>query len=225
MNKAIPVIHSFPIFLKLKSENINEKFVSLSEYGFFIESQYYKQNINGSLKDCYARKAVMKKLLKAEQTLPNGYRFKIYDAYRPIKVQQELWDTYKKKIIKQFPNLSEEEINKKTSVFVSEPSYDVEYPSLHNTGGAIDLTIVDKNGKELNMGTRFDDFTDKAYTSYFEENDMSEKIKNNRRLLYWTMIYAGFTNLPSEWWHYDYGDNAWANTTGNKPLYNGKLIL
>lgn len=220
-NNAFPSIDHYEI------EDKQDPLVSLSNLGLLCESQYYAQGIPGSLKDCYARKTVAELLVKAQDSLPNGLRFKIYDAYRPIEVQQRLWNYYRRTIQQKEPSLTDEELDRKTSFFVSKPSYDENNPSLHNTGGAVDLTIVTNNGYALNMGTLFDDFTDRAWTNHFEdgydEAEMSPEVRDNRRLLYETMINAGFTNLPSEWWHYDYGTKFWGYFTGKKALYKGIL--
>lgn len=71
------------------------------------------------------------------------------------------------------------------------------------------------------MGTLFDDFTDRAWTDHFENYEDNEDVRKNRRLLYNAMIEAGFTNLSSEWWHYDYGDKFWAYFTGNTAMFEG----
>ena len=121
------------------------------------------------------------------------------------------------------------ELEEETKKFVSKPSLDPENPSVHNTGGAIDLTLFDpEQQRELDMGTAFDDFTPKAYAHFFEEEearryDNWEKVRENRRLLYRCMTEAGFTNLPTEWWHYDFGDNFWSFYTGKPAIYNGLI--
>jgi len=209
---------------------INEPIVSLSSlqnFGIRFEPKYYLQNIPGATKNIYARKKLMRLLLKAEKSLPDGYHLKIYDAYRPIKVQQYLWDKYRNKILENPINADKtsEEIDELTSHFVSKPSYDINCPSVHNTGGAVDLTIVDDNDNELDMGTEFDDFTDKAWTDYYEHNNIDENIRNNRRLLYTVMKNTGFTNLPSEWWHYDYGTKFWAHYNRQPMKYLGVLEI
>ena len=106
------------------------------------------------------------------------------------------------------------------SLFVSYPSEDPDCPFVHSTGGAVDLTIVDPEGRELDMGTGFDDFSDAANTAYFEKNG-SQEIRDNRRLLYNVMLAAGFTNYPSEWWHYDFGDRFWAAIKNTDSIYQG----
>jgi len=224
ITSKIPTIE-FPSIKQYTINNVNEKILSLTEAGFLCESQYYLQGLPGAYKDCYARESVIKHLKKAEQSLPVGYRFKIYDAYRQISVQQSLWDKYRKQVIENTGLTDELEIDKRTAFFVSKPSLDVCNPSLHNTGGSIDLTIIGPDGKELDMGTLFDDFSNKAWTNHFEEYTKNETVRNNRRLLYWTMINAGFTNLPSEWWHYDYGTKFWAYFKNTDALYQGKLTL
>lgn len=218
----------FPGITDYKIDDHPEELVSLSEAGLLCESQYYYiQGIPGSLKDCYARKTVAELLLKAQDSLPKGLKFKIYDAYRPIEVQQRLWNFYRYTIKVKEPGLNDGELDKKTAFFVSKPSYDENNPSLHNTGGAVDLTIVTTDGYALNMGTLFDDFTERAWTNHFEDSydlaEVSPEVRDNRRLLYETMLGVGFTNLPSEWWHYDYGTKFWAYFTGNDALYKGIL--
>lgn len=181
------------------------------------------QNIDGALSDCFARNTVVDKLKTAESFLPDGLKFKVFDAYRPISVQQSLWDEYRAKVVNANDDLSEDEIDFKTSFFVSKPSYDSSVPSLHNTGGAVDLTLMTDSGYELNMGTVFDDFSDNAWTNHFELCDNFLEIQRNRRLLYNAMLLAGFTNLPSEWWHYDYGTKFWGYFNGCNALYSGIL--
>lgn len=224
LNEPVPNI-SFPSIVNYNIRSLDDDIVSLSNDGFIVDSQYYKQGIRGSYLDCYARKGVADRLHIAESLLPKGLRFKIYDAYRPICIQQSLWDYYRQDIKNKSPDLSDDELDIKTSFFVSKPSYDVRNPSLHNTGGAVDLTIITENGYALNMGTLFDDFTDRAWTNHFEIYTLNDEVQKNRRLLYNVMIKAGFTNLPSEWWHFDYGTKFWAYFNKTDALYEGILNI
>lgn len=75
------------------------------------------------------------------------------------------------------------------------------------------------------MGTLFDDFTDRAWSDHFENYEQADEVKRNRRLLYNVMIGAGFTNLPSEWWNYDYGDKFWSYFTGHPAKYLGVIDM
>lgn len=75
------------------------------------------------------------------------------------------------------------------------------------------------------MGTTFDDFSPKAWSNHFKKFEENKVVRDNRRLLYNIMIESGFTNLPSEWWHYDFGTKFWAYFTQNLALYKGELYL
>lgn len=126
---------------------------------------------------------VAKALVKAHQYLKKKYnlRIKIYDGYRPRSVQKKLWEVY--------PD----------ERYVANP----QKGSRHNRGCAVDITLVDKNGKELNMGTNYDDFTEKAHINY---KKLPSKVLNNRKILRETMIRFGFIPNRTEWWHFDYRD-------------------
>ncbi|KAB2924291.1 MAG: D-alanyl-D-alanine dipeptidase [Bacteroidetes bacterium] len=108
-----------------------------------------------------------------------GLGLKVYDAYRPLAIQWKLWEV------------------------VSNPSYvaDPRKGSRHNRGAAVDLTIVDSLGAELEMPTPYDDFTEKASQSYEE---LPERVKRNRALLRDVMERHGFLRIQSEWWHFDF---------------------
>lgn len=224
-NRPIPVL-PMP---SGKTENafIEEELVSVTD--FFqgeipVEPAYFRQGIRGASREQFVRRGAAEKLAEALRLLPDGLTFKVFDAFRPIGVQQALYDDYAGRIRAEHPEYSEEELVRAVSFFVSVPRYDPDTPSVHNTGGAIDLTIVRrKTGEELDMGTGFDDFTELSHTAYFEKHDPEGVIAANRRLLYHTMLGAGFTNLASEWWHYDYGTAFWAYYTGEKAKYRGLL--
>ena len=122
LNRKIPTVE-FPSIHEFTIDLHDEPLVSLTKAGFKCDSQYYSQGIAGSLKDCYARSGVVGKLLIAQTMLPKGLQFKIYDAYRPICVQQRLWNYYRREIQIKNPGLTDEELDKRTSFFVSRPSY------------------------------------------------------------------------------------------------------
>lgn len=129
---------------------------------------------------CFLRPDVAKAVLKAHHALQKkGYGFKMFDCYRPRPIQWKLWNK------------------------VPDPRYvaDPRKGSMHNRGMAVDLTIVDSLGKELEMGTDFDYFGKEAYHNY---SDHSKEISDNRALLLGTMKAHGFRPTSTEWWHYSY---------------------
>lgn len=206
-----------------KEENIVD-IRSLHNPKITVEPKYYEQGIEDALDSCYVRKTVAAMLEEAAAKLPDDCALKIYDGFRPYCVQKNLYDNYFERV-KNNPenkNCTLEQLHYLTGFFVSRPSLNIKTPFLHGTGGAVDLTI-EKNGQELDMGTGFDDFSHKAWAGYFEKPEQDETVRNNRRLLYNLMLSVGFTNLPSEWWHYDYGTKFWGYFKGEDALYEGML--
>lgn len=206
-----------------KTDFINEGFTIITTKGsVIVEMQYPILGMNKAEPNCYLRNEAAQRLYHASTLLPNNYYLKIYDAWRSFALQEELYLTYKQRIINDFnlQKLSPKEQNEIITKYVSFPRRNINTPPVHTTGGAVDVTIVDERGLELQMGTKFDDFSAMANTAYFE-NRSDIIIRDNRRLLYNVMTKAGFTNLPSEWWHYDYGDWFWSYYSGHPVLYQG----
>lgn len=106
---------------------------------------------------------------------------KVYDGYRPLSIQRKLWDV-----------VSDER-------YVANPAKG----SRHNRGAAVDLTIIDSLGKEIEMPTPYDDFTDKAHRDYMQ---LPKTALSNRAILEAVMVKHGFLPMPTEWWHFDFQD-------------------
>lgn len=230
-NKPIPKA-DFPFGLIIVSNPSMDPFVYLddefecdSAYNHWVEED--GMAVPGSSPSIMARKTVRDMLHVAEDLLPEGYHFRIYDAYRPVAIQQFFWDYYRAKFKDENPHLSEEELDNLTRTCVSMPSYNILRPAVHSTGGAVDLTIVGPDGEVLDMGTGFDEFVDATWTYAFEPDSgmglENPTARDNRRMLYNVMIEAGFTNLPSEWWHFDYGNGIWAQLSNENAIYAGRL--
>lgn len=171
---------------------------------------YYFNKIEGTSPHCYAREEVAKKLIKISNQLPTGYKLKIFDIWRSFKTQYMLYKNFEEMFRQQNPDMDDEEVSLLTQKYVSRPIRETLNGPVHCSGGSVDLTIVSENGKEIDMGTSFDDFSVVAHTDYFEKNTCSIEVRNNRRWLYNLMISEGFTNLPTEWWHYDFGNKFWS---------------
>ena len=130
--------------------------------------------------ECYLRKSTAEALVKANEAFKQlGYRIKLFDCYRPLSVQKKMW--------KILPGTH----------YVANPAKG----SKHNRGAAVDLTLVDAEGKELNMGTPFDFFGKEAHHTYTQH---SKEVLENRKLLKETLDKFNFKSIYSEWWHYEY---------------------
>lgn len=202
---------------------------SLDNKGVFTDAQYFQQGLPHAMKEMYAREAVAEKLIQAAALLPAGYALLVWDAWRPLAVQQALFDAQYQAVREQFPALSESEVHRRTRTYVAVPSNDPACPSPHYTGGAVDLTIVDATGSPLPMGTAFDTFDTRSRSRALEEQvekgvqltEEQQEWLENRRLLYFVMTTVGFMYDREEWWHFDYGNQFWGSVTGRDALYNG----
>jgi D-alanyl-D-alanine dipeptidase len=209
-------------------EECGEPLVSLQQYSPRMEicPYYYHRKLAGSLSECLVREGVAKRLARAAGNLPRGYTLVILDGWRPLSVQQALYDQFKSTLLAQGWQEGKD-LDAELGKYVAKPSFHPDRPPRHLTGGAVDLTISGPDGW-LDMGTPFDDFTERARTSYFEEAETADQhtihIRANRRLLYQLMTEAGFTNYPEEWWHYDYGNQAWAAETGQPAARYGGVL-
>lgn len=174
---------------------------------------YHAMKATGSISTCYLRLEVIERLRHAAQFVYEaGFRLTILDGWRPPKVQQSLYHDLYSSIQQKLPQESEHEWHHQTQFFVSWPSEDKLCPSPHLTGGAVDVTLSDMAGNRLDMGSTFDDPTPKAYVDAYET--IPGDIREHRRILYQAMHQAGFTSLPTEWWHFDYGNQNWAFFNG-----------
>ncbi len=211
----------------LPASFIQSEFVEIrSDSSFDVKMMYVVNGMENAEEQCFVRKEVFERLKDAAAHLPEGYRLRILDAWRPFDLQMELFQKYSDQIIKDFglEDMAEDDQKFFIAKFVSVPAPDKDVPPVHTTGGAVDLTILGPDGNELDMGSGFDEFSQRSYTDYYENNESGEhfdQIRENRRLLYHLMTDAGFTNLPSEWWHFDYGDRFWAYYMKQDALYRG----
>ncbi|MCL1699262.1 M15 family metallopeptidase [Lysinibacillus sp. Bpr_S20] len=190
----------------------------------FIEPIYYRQKIPNSLRAIYLREGAYERLTQALLLLPNNYSFILYDGYRPFQVQQYLFSHFSIQMKQRFPHFTEQEIDKETRKYVAFPSIDHAHLAPHLTGGAIDMTLGDVNGHALDLGTGFDEISEKSATRYFEQHpEENREACEHRRLLYNCMTIAGFTNYAEEWWHYDFNNVSWARRVGAQEATYGAV--
>ncbi len=162
------------------------------------------------------REDIVNRLNNAQSDLPEGFRLLIRCGYRSLKSQTKRYNWMYLKIKKRHPDYSEEKLKEETSKNVA--PIDIIPP--HSTGGAVDLSIVDCTGRNLDMGTKLGEFNEKTYTDFPR---ISETARKNRKLLISIMTRAGFVNYPTEWWHWSYGDRYWAAVLKKKcSIYDGK---
>ena len=143
----------------------------------FTKKRLYESNT------CFLRNSTAVKLDAVQKKLEGmNLGLKVWDCYRPLAVQRILWQI-----------LPDER-------YVANP----EKGSRHNRACAVDVTLVDSDGKELQMPTGFDDFSPRTHHHY---QDLPDQAIRNRELLKGLMEKAGFVPLSEEWWHHD--DEKW----------------
>ncbi len=161
-------------------------FVNLKDYSSdFVYDLKYATNDNFlkskvyDCAECYLRLKTVEALIYANKKFMQlGYKIKLFDCYRPLDIQKKMWE------------------------IVSNPDY-VANPtkgSIHNRGGAVDLTLVDEFGNQLDMGTDFDFFGKEAGHNF---KQLPENVIKNRKLLKKILTKSGFKTFESEWWHYN----------------------
>ncbi|MBZ0181050.1 MAG: M15 family metallopeptidase [Melioribacteraceae bacterium] len=187
------IILSYIFFLAVVSAQVDTTIVYLGSIDSSIVMDVKYATINNFVgkvlyptDKVYMRKIVAQKLSEANKYLRENYNLsiKIFDGYRPLSVQKLMWEI--------LPDPR----------YVADPSKG----SRHNRGAAVDITLIDENGNEIEMGTPYDDFTEKAHYDYEE---LSDDVKANRKLLRDVMIKFGFEPLETEWWHFDF--KGWEN--------------
>jgi D-alanyl-D-alanine dipeptidase len=172
----------------------------LVELKYSTTDNFMKADAYGDLEKCYLRPEAAKMLAEAEKYLQKehpGFSLLVLDCVRPRNIQRKMWAIVKGTDLQQY---------------VADP----DKGSIHNYGAAVDLTVCDESGKEIDMGTPFDFFGDLAQPrleeKFLKEKKLTEEQIKNRMILRKAMKEAGFIPLEIEWWHF----NAFPNNIINE---------
>lgn len=161
------------------------------ELRYATPNNFMGKNVYGVFNKAFLHEKAAEKLFKAiaylEQSKP-GYKLIIFDALRPRSVQYKLWGHV---------------VGTDQQKYVADPKAG----SVHNYGFALDLSVLDDKGNELDMGTAFDALNELSQpqleAQFLKEGKITQKHVDNRMILRDAMTKAGFIQLPHEWWHYD----------------------
>jgi len=182
----------------IKALETNPEYVDISGWSgvkldlrYASENNFVKKNLYGPLNRCFLHKKAADMLagsLKLLEKRRPDLKLLIYDCLRPRSVQKALWAAVEKT---------------DREKYVADPAQG----SIHNYGLAVDLSLCDSSGKALDMGTEFDDFSARSEPILEQKmlkNGLLKKEQvENRKILRSVMTEAGFTQLASEWWHFD----------------------
>ncbi|MEV0282286.1 M15 family metallopeptidase [Streptomyces sp. NPDC050610] len=155
------------------------------------------------------RTGVLERLRSASEMLPDGVKFLVIEGHRSSAEQAQRFARYEDRL-RRSGVLDPADLRRQASAFVSPVEV-----APHCAGAALDLTLVNADGVELDMGGAVNGHRsgDEKYCP-LDAPGLSDQARRNRDVLARTMGGAGFVNYPTEWWHWSYGDRYWALING-----------
>lgn len=169
----------------------------------------------------HLRRGVLDRLLHAQSRLPRGMCLLVVEGYRPPVLQRRYFDTYATRLSRQHPDWPAERIREAASRYVSPPEI-----APHSAGAAVDLTLLDEHGAEVDMGTPVNaNPEDSDNACYTKAANITPAARAMRDLLASALEHAGLINYGTEWWHWSYGDRYWALRTGQRAALYGPIDL
>ena len=158
----------------------------------------------------FVRSSLADRLAVAQAALPLGIRLHVVEGHRTAASQQAIVTSYSAELCAAHPGISADDLHRLSSRFVAPIEV-----APHVAGAAVDLTLIDACGQELDLGTPIDATPEQSNgRCYFAAADISRDARANRNLLARVLTDAGLVNYPTEWWHWSFGDRYWALTTG-----------
>jgi len=191
-------------YTKIPIKENNDLLVKIEDGLFVVQPEYFIRGISTS-DEIFLRGNVVELLKKVSKNI-RPYKLKIWDGFRPLEIQQKLHDNIMAQFRTENPEWDEDRLYIEAGKYITPADEEGRIPP-HFTGGSVDLTMVDENNEELDMGTDFDYFGIKASYNF---KDLPKKVLENRKFLRDAMIDADFRPDNEEWWHFDYGNQLWA---------------
>lgn len=210
----------------------------ISDTHFALVSPHPYENLGapyGNKSPFYLREGVLARLLEAQALLQKehpGWQIQVFDAYRPIAVQQFMVDYTLREVaqakglqVEQLTEPQRETLLQVVYEFWAAPSHNPATPPPHSTGGAVDITLVDETGQAIDMGSPIDEISPRSYPDHFANSQEPREsfYHQQRQQLRSVMLTAGFQQHPNEWWHFCLGDQMWA-WLSNQAMPEGKLV-
>ena len=226
------------IWNQIPIEDNKEKLIPIPSFFKFITPHpYYDLGApyKGKAVIWKLREEVVKRLIKVNEYLKiknNSFNLLIYDSWRPVEVQEFMFKRafsleckrldidVSVKDMKLYP-----QVQKNVEKFWAYPSFDDRCPPPHSTGGALDITLANKYGKIIDMGSEIDQMDEKSKPDFYKniENEEANIWNDRRDLLKEIMVKFEFVQHPNEWWHFSYGDQLWAWKNKKPHALYGKI--
>ncbi|MEU6988726.1 M15 family metallopeptidase [Streptomyces sp. NPDC046324] len=169
----------------------------------------------------HLREGVLERLLVAQSRLPDGLRLLYVEGYRPPSLQRRYFEEYGAELRAAHPEWSAPELHAGASRYVSPPEI-----APHSAGSAVDVTLADADGRELDLGTRMNASPEESEGAcYTAAPAIPAEARRHRVILGAALTGAGLVNYPTEWWHWSFGDRYWALATGARAALYGPKEL
>jgi len=155
------------------------------------------------------RSGIVGRLARAQAALPDGLHLLIIEGYRPPALQLAYFTEYSDQLRNEHPDWSEPMLTTMASRYIAPPDV-----APHTAGAAVDLTLCDSRGLELDMGTQVNASPEDSQDACYFAASVPPAARANRDLLARVLGGVGLVNYPTEWWHWSYGDRYWAHARG-----------
>lgn len=216
-----PIPHLAPTdgWREVPIDPVDEPLVAVADIGPRVrdDPRYHAMGLPGAIPRGWLREGVAGRLAAVAAGLPDGLTLVVWDGYRSLDTQAALYHGYLQELAMIHQDWPAEALEWAAARYVTPPSRAHAAPPPHLTGGAVDLTLGDGDGRPLDLGTGFDAFVPEAAARALEETPGPDR--DRRRILYWAMAAQGFTAYLEEWWHFDHGDQFWGLATGRAARY------
>ncbi|NEA95302.1 M15 family metallopeptidase [Actinospica acidiphila] len=193
-----PVLMSDPRVAAIPVRECGEPLVDVRDHGFRVDPR--KHDPLGAF--AHVREGVLARLEHARSLLPAGTDLLFIEGYRPLALQQRYFTEYRDGLAAAHPGWTAEQLHQAASRYVSPPEI-----APHSAGAAVDVTLVDHDGHELDLGTRVNASPEESDGACFTHApNLSDHARHHRTLLLNAMENAGFTNYGTEFWHFSAAD-------------------
>ncbi|CAB3961353.1 dipeptidase [Burkholderia aenigmatica] len=207
-SSAIVISLSDPVVRSIALLESHEGFVDLAGFHDRIAVVPNPDDVaNKSPHFLKVRRGVAERLIAAAHALPDNLRLYVKEGYRPLALQRHYFTKHLAHLRRTLNPLPDEHtLVALSSHYVAPPEV-----AAHPTGAAVDLTLISPDGIELDMGCVLDATNQESSGACYTHNPfISRAAARNRQVLIAALTGAGFTNYPSEWWHWSFGDRYWA---------------
>ncbi|SCK27046.1 MULTISPECIES: M15 family metallopeptidase [Streptomyces] len=192
------VLMSDPRVAAIPVRECGEPLVDVRDHGLRVDPR--KQDQQGAF--AHVREGVLARLAHARSLLPAGIDLLFVEGYRPPSLQQHYFTEYRDQLAADHHGWTPEQLHEATSRYVSPPDI-----APHSAGAAVDVTLVDQDGHELDLGTRVNASPEESDGACFTHApNLSDQARHHRTVLLNAMEGAGFTNYGTEFWHFSAGD-------------------